>query len=61
MFHHFMAQCFGSPVRDRVTSGVLEEVKYGELDVIKCCNNAESARNELYGRFNPYIEGLEPF
>ncbi len=42
-------------------SGCIWEVKCVEILVKKCCNQAKSARNELYGRFNPYVEGLSRF
>jgi hypothetical protein len=62
-------QCFwalfrsisGSPARDIVTSAVLGEVKYVELDVIERRNRAESARNELYARKHPYVDGVSHF
>ena len=37
---------------------VLGEVKYVEVPMIECSNRANGIRDELYGRFKPYIEGL---
>ena len=42
-------------------SGCIWEVKCVEILVKECYNRAKSAKNELYGRFNPYVEGLSRF
>ena len=37
------------------------ELKYVQLGPKECSNLSKSARNELYGRFNPYVDGLNRF
>ena len=52
---------FRSTARDIVTSPVLRELKYVELDMIECCNRSTTTTNGLYAWMHPYIEGLSQF